>query len=44
MTFILIQDTGAEVILSNPFTTVIKPFTVDDIGIHTKLKGKEVTF
>lgn len=44
MTFTLEQDADIDVILENPFTALIEPFTIDDIGIHTKLKGKEVTF
>lgn len=40
MTFILVQDTDIEAILGNPFAPLIKPFTIDDEGIHTNLKGK----
>lgn len=44
MTFILVQDTGIEVILGNLFTSLLEPFTIHDIEIHTKIKGKEITF
>lgn len=44
MTFILLQDASTEVILGNPYTTLVEPFTIDDVGIHTNLKGKAVTF
>lgn len=44
MTFILVEDTGTTVILENIFTALFKPFTIDDVGIHTKIKGKEVAF
>lgn len=43
MTFILIQDTGTNIILVNPFTALIEHFTIDDEGILTNLKGKNVT-
>lgn len=38
------QDAGRDVIWGNPFTALIEPFTIDDNGIHTNFKGKEVTF
>lgn len=44
MTFILVQETNSGVILGNPFTVLIEPCTIDDEGIHTNLKGKNVTF
>lgn len=44
MTFILVQDTGIEVILGNLFTSLLEPFTIHDIEIHTKIKGKEITY
>lgn len=44
MTFILVQDTGTEVILGNPFTTLIEPFAIDNEGIHTNLTGKNETY
>lgn len=43
MTFILIQDTGTNIILVNPFTALFEHFTIDDEGILTNLKGKNVT-
>lgn len=44
MTFILVHDAGIDVILGNPFTALIEYFTIDDVVIHTKIKGKEITF
>lgn len=42
LTFILVYDSGIEVILGN--FALIEPFTIDDTGIHIKIKDKEVTF
>lgn len=44
MIFILVQDASTIGILGNSFTTLIEPFTIDDVGIHTKFKSNEVTF
>lgn len=44
MTFILVQDSVTDVILVNPFTALSKAFIMDNVGIHTKIKGKEVAF
>lgn len=44
MTFILVHDACTDVILGNPLSALIKYFTIDGVGIHTKIKGKEVTF
>lgn len=30
MTFTLVKDAGIDVILENPFTALIEPFTIDD--------------
>lgn len=43
MALILVHDACIDVILRNPFTPLIEYFTIDDVGIHTKIKGKEIT-
>lgn len=44
LTFSLVHDSGTNVILGNPFIALIEPFTINNEGIHIKIKGKEVTF
>lgn len=41
MIFMLVQDASMEIILRNFF---IVSFTIDDIDIPTKIKGREVIF
>lgn len=38
---VCVEDTGIEVILGNPFTVLSEPFTINDEGLHTNLKGKK---
>ena len=38
--FILIKDLKQGVILRTPFINLLKPFSVDEKGIHTKVKRK----
>lgn len=40
LTFILVQDASTKVILGNPFIAILEPFTIDDVGIHSKFKVK----
>ena len=42
--FILVWDISQEVILGTHFITQIYPFKVDQIGMHTKIMGKVISF
>lgn len=44
LTFTLVQDKGAEVILRNLLVALIEPFTINDEVIHTKFNGRIAIF
>jgi len=43
-TFLIIDNMTSDLILGTPFLTQIYPFYVNEIGLHTKIMGKTISF
>jgi len=43
-TFLIIDNLTSDLILGTPFLTQIYPFYVNEIGLHTKIMGKTISF
>ena len=43
-TFLIVDNMTSDLILGTPFLTQIYPFYVNEIGLHTKIMGKTISF
>jgi len=43
-TFLIVDNMISDLILGTPFLTQIYPFYVNEIGSHTKIMGKTISF
>jgi len=43
-TFLIVDNMTSDLILGIPFLTQIYPFYVNEIGLHTKIMGKTISF
>ena len=43
-TFLIVDNITNDLILGTPFLTQIYPFYVNEIGVHTKIMGKTISF
>jgi len=43
-TFLIVDNMTSDLILGTPFLTQIYPFYVNDVGLHTKIMGKTISF